>query len=202
MRRPWFVGTATRIVPTDFWVLLRTGTSPIPRPAVMRSMRLTFTRRQWRSSAVSAVRPHLRSDEALLRIVRAASVGRVWSLASTELMFILTIAGNLAHFLSRTVGLLLVTTLLLASEVALLLTKHRSIFVTNERILMFDSGYLAREPTKRLVRESIPDGATDIPAKRWRRFTSLGEPLYFLASEQFNRAEVVGPGPATLPTLH
>jgi hypothetical protein len=151
---------------------------------------------------VSAVRPYLRSDEILMRIVRAASVGRVWSLVLSELVAIVVIARGFAHFPSRTVGLLIVIPVALASEVAFFLTKYRSVFVTNQRILVFDSGRWGAKPTKRLVRELLPDGATDKPAKRWKRFNSLAEPLYFLGSEEFGGSEVVGPEPATLKSLH
>lgn len=161
-------------------------------------MRYVFTRHQLRFVSVSAIRPYLRSDEALLRIVRAASVGRVWTLVSTELVAIFVIAKTLTHFPSRTVGLVLVITVAVAGEAATILTKHRSSFVTNQRILIFDSGRRGAKPTKRLVRELFPAGAVDIPARRWKRFTSFGEPLYFLGSDEFGRTEVVGPESVSL----
>lgn len=167
-------------------------------PVRLCSVRHVFTRSQLRFVSASAVRPYLRSDEVLIRIVRAASVGRVWTLASTELVAILVIAKILTHFPSRSVGLVFVITVAIAGEVATVLTKHRSSFVTNQRILVFDSGRRGAKPTKRLVRELLPAGAIDVPAKRWKRFTSFGEPLYFLGSDEFGRTEVVGPEPVSL----
>ena len=162
-------------------------------PASLRFMVKVLTRRQWRANAATAVQPHLLSDEVLLRIVQAASVERVWSLALTELLFVSVLIKGICHFPSKVVLLEILIFLFLAQIVASRLTRYRSIFVTDQRILVFDSGYLARNPTKRLLRELPPAEATEIPSKRWRRFVSMGEVLYFLGSSEYVRAGLVTP---------
>lgn len=147
---------------------------------------------------MTAVQPHLLFDEDLLRIVQAASVERAWSLALTELIFVSVLIKGIFHFPSKVVLLEIFILLVLGQMVASRLTRYRSIFVTDQRILVFDSGSLARNPTKRLLRELPSTRATEIPSKRWRRFISMGEVLYFLGSSEYVRAGLVTPARITL----
>ncbi|MHB1210371.1 MAG: hypothetical protein ACYC1I_11805 [Acidimicrobiales bacterium] len=149
------------------------------------------TGRQWGTNAQSEVQPHLHSDEVLLRIVQAASVGRVWWLALIELFYVSTGIRGIFHFPSKAVAIGMIVVIFFAGCAALRLTRFRNIVVTDQRILVFDAGFWARHPTKRLLREFAPIRATEIPSKRWRRFVSMGEALYFLGSWEFVRAGLV-----------
>lgn len=145
-----------------------------------------ITRRKWLAKAASDVHPHLRSNEVLAQIVEAQSVQGVWALALFELFWVLLIMSRIAH-LGATI-LWVAIPLIVANAVTTIMTRHRSIFVTNERILVFDSGFLATKSVKRLVREVSVDRAIDIPSRRWKRFSSMGEVLYLRGATILPRA--------------
>lgn len=146
-----------------------------------------ITRRKWLAKAASDVHPHLRSNEVLAQIVEAQSVQGVWSLVLFELFWVLLIMSRIAHFPGATT-LWVAIPLIVANAVTTIMTRHRSIFVTNERILVFDSGFLATKSVKRLVRVVSVDRAIDIPSRRWKRFSSMGEVLYLRGATILPRA--------------
>lgn len=154
-------------------------------------MTRVLTRRQWRTNAESAVQPYLHSDEVLLRIVQAASVGHVWSMALIELLCVSVFIRGIFHFPSKILSIAMIIVIFLAENAAMILTRYRNLVVTDQRILVFDSGVWARRPTKRLLSELPLIPATAIPSRRWRRFVSMGEALYFLESWEFVRAGLV-----------
>lgn len=130
----------------------------------------------------------------------AASVGRVWSLVCIEFMSLIVLTRMVVHWPSRIKGLVVVVMLLLASEVARVLARYRCVALTTQRILVFDMGRKSATSVAHLVTETTSESSVTLPTKRWRRFTPLGEPLYFLWSYEFGHADVVGPSPAVSPS--
>jgi hypothetical protein len=155
-------------------------------------VRRSFTHRQRRAADVSNARAYLRDGERLVRVVHAATVARLWSLASVELIGVLLLTRLITHFPSRVVGFVVVLAAALFGQVALHVTRWREIFVTSERVLVCDERQFSATSPVDALYEGAPTDLAATHFARWRRFALHGEHLYFLSSYEFGPTEVVG----------
>ena len=134
--------------------------------------------------------------------MHAATVARLWSLASIELIGVLGLTRLVTHFPSRTVGLVVVIAAALIGQAALYVARWRVIFVTSERVLVCDEKLFSATSPVDALYEGAPADLAGTHLARWRRFALHGEHLYYLSSYEFGPTDVVGqmgePAPVSL----